>query len=56
MNATLINDWWMTTDTGGSMGTTNTSGITSKQQHNAEKIYNYFSLKTSPQTSVNMLI
>ena len=43
MNATLINDWWMTTDTGGSMGTTNTSGITSKQQHNAEKIYNYFS-------------
>lgn len=43
MNATLVNDWWMTTDTGGSMGTTNTSGITSKQQHNAEKIYNYFS-------------
>ena len=43
MQATLVNDWWMTTDTGGSMGTTNTSGITSKQQHNAEKIYNYFS-------------
>ena len=43
MQATLYNDWWLTTDTGGSMGTTNTSGITSKQQHNAEKIYNYFS-------------
>lgn len=43
MNATLINDWWLTTDTGGSMGTTDTSGITSKQQHNATKVYNYFS-------------
>ena len=43
MQATLYNDWWLTTDTGGNMGTTNTSGITSKQQHNAEKIYNYFS-------------
>lgn len=42
MQATLVNDWWMTTDTGSSMGTTNTFGITSKQQHNAEKIYNYF--------------
>ena len=28
MQDTLVNDWWMTTDTGGSMGTTNTSGIT----------------------------
>lgn len=43
MQATLINDWWLTTDTGGSMGTTDTSGITSKQQHNATKVYNYFS-------------
>lgn len=43
MIATLVNDWWMTTDTGGSMGTTNTSGITSKQQHNAQKVYDYFS-------------
>ena len=43
MQATLVNDWWLTTDTGGSMGTTDTSGISSKQQHNATKIYNYFS-------------
>lgn len=43
MQATLVNDWWMTTDSGGSMGTTNTSGITEKQKHNATKIYNYFS-------------
>lgn len=42
MQATLINDWWLTTDTGGSMGTTDTSGITAKQKHNAEKVYNYF--------------
>lgn len=42
MQATLVNDWWLTTDTGGSMGTTNTSGITAKQQHNATKVYNYF--------------
>lgn len=42
MQATLVNDWWMTTDTGGSMGTSNTSGITAKQQHNATKVYNYF--------------
>lgn len=42
MQATLINDWWMTTDTGGSMGTTDTSSISEKQKHNAEKIYNYF--------------
>ena len=43
MQATLINDWWITTDTGGSMGTTDTSGISAKQKHNAEKVYNYFS-------------
>ena len=42
MQATLINDWWLTTDSGGSMGTTDTSGITSKQIHNATKVYNYF--------------
>ena len=43
MQATLVNDWWMTTDTGGTMGTTDTSGISEKQKHNAEKVYNYFS-------------
>ena len=43
MQATLVNDWWMTTNQGGSMGTTNTSGITDKQKHNATKVYNYFS-------------
>ena len=43
MLATLVNDWWMTTDTGGSMGTTDTSNISSKQIHNATKVYNYFS-------------
>lgn len=42
MDATLVNDWWMTTNRGGTMGTTNTSGITSKQEHNATKVYNYF--------------
>ena len=42
MLAEFVNDWWMTTDTGGSMGTTNTSGITSKQIHNAYKVRNYF--------------
>lgn len=42
MNAELINGWWMTTDSGGQMGTTNTSGISEKQIHNAQKIYQYF--------------
>ena len=42
MDATLVNGWWMTTNRGGTMGTTNTSGITSKQVHNATLIYNYF--------------
>lgn len=42
MDATLVNDWYMTTNRGGTMGTTNTSGITSKQEHNATKVYNYF--------------
>ena len=43
MQATLINDWWITTDTGGSMGSTDTSAITSKQEHNAIKVYQYLS-------------
>ena len=41
MQATLINDWYITTDTGGSMGTTDTSGITTLQIHNATKVYDY---------------
>lgn len=43
MQATLVNDWYLTTDSGGSMGTTDTSGITTKQIHNATKVYTYFS-------------
>ena len=43
MQATLVNDWYITTDSGGSMGTTDTSGISTKQTHNATKIYNYLS-------------
>ena len=43
MQATLVNGWYLTTDTGGSMGTTNTSGITQKQITNATNVYNYFS-------------
>ena len=43
MDATLVNGWWMTTNRGGTMGTTNTSGITEKQIHNATNVYNYFS-------------
>lgn len=42
MNAELINGWWMTTDSGGQMGTTNTSNISDKQRHNAQKIHQYF--------------
>lgn len=42
MQATLVNGWYMTTNQGGTMGTTNTSGITDKQQHNAQKVYDYF--------------
>lgn len=42
MNAELINGWWMTTDSGGQMGTTNTSNISDKQIHNAQKIHQYF--------------
>lgn len=42
MNVELINDWWMTTDSGGQMGTTNNTGVTDKQKHNAEKIYRHF--------------
>ena len=42
MNAELINGWWMTTDSGGQMGTTNTSNISEKQRQNAQKIHQYF--------------
>lgn len=42
MNATLVNDWYLTTDTGGSMGSTDTSAVSDKQIHNATKVYNYF--------------
>lgn len=42
MQAELYNDWWTTTDNGGSMGTTDSSGVTDKQQHNAAKVYAYF--------------
>ena len=42
MNVTLINDWYMTTDSGGQMGTTNNTGVTNYQKHNATKVYNYF--------------
>ena len=42
MNAELINGWWMTTDSGGQMGTTNTSNISDKQRQNAQKIHQYF--------------
>lgn len=42
MNVQLINDWYMTTDSGGQMGTTDTSGVTDRQKHNATKVYQYF--------------
>lgn len=42
MNVQLINDWYMTTDSGGQMGTTDTSGISDRQKHNATKVYQYF--------------
>lgn len=41
MQPTLINDWYLTTDT--HLGTSNTSGITAEQKHNAEKVYQAFS-------------
>lgn len=40
MNKTLINDWWMSTDT--LMGSTNTSNVTSEMIHNATKVMAYF--------------
>lgn len=40
MQPTLINDWWLSTDT--HLGTSDTSGITAEQKHNADKIYLYF--------------
>lgn len=41
MNVELINGWWLTTDSGGQMGTTDTSGIGQKQIENASKVYMY---------------
>lgn len=41
MQPTLINDWYLTTDT--HLGTSNTSGVTAEQKHNAEKVYQAFS-------------
>lgn len=41
MQVTLVNDWYMSTDT--RIGTSDTSGITAEQIHNAEKVYAYFS-------------
>ena len=40
MQPTLINDWYLTTDT--HLGTSNTSGVTAEQKHNAEKVYQTF--------------
>ena len=40
MQPTLVNDWYLTTDT--HLGTSNTSGITAEQKHNAEKVYQAF--------------
>lgn len=40
MQPTLINDWWLSTDT--HLGTSDTSNITAEQIHNAEKVYLYF--------------
>lgn len=41
MTPTLVNGWWLSTDT--RIGTSDTSGITSAQETNAQNIYNYFS-------------
>lgn len=41
MTPTLINGWWLSTDT--HLGTSNTSGITDRQKVNATNIYNYLS-------------
>lgn len=39
MDAELINGWWITTDTGGQMGSTDTSIITTKMIGNASNVY-----------------
>ena len=41
MTPTLVNGWWLSTDT--RIGTSDTSGVTSAQETNAQNIYNYFS-------------
>lgn len=40
MQPTLINDWYLTTDQ--HLGTSDTSNVNSMQQHNAGKVYTYF--------------
>ena len=40
MQPALINDWYLTTDT--HLGTSNNTGVTAEQKHNAEKVYLYF--------------
>lgn len=41
MTPTLVNGWWLSTDT--RIGTSDTSGVTTAQETNAQNIYNYFS-------------
>lgn len=41
MQPTLVNGWYLATDT--RIGTSDTSGITSEQETNAQNVYNYFS-------------
>ena len=40
MIAELINGWWLSTDT--HLGTSDSSGVTDKQIHNAQKVYAFF--------------
>ena len=56
MQATLINDWWITTDTGGSMGSTDTSNISAKQEHNALKVWQYFSSRGWTDNAISAMI
>ena len=56
MQATLINDWWITTDTGGSMGSTDTSNISDKQEHNALKVWQYFSSRGWTDNAISAMI
>lgn len=41
MTPQLINGWYLTTDT--HLGTSNNTGVTAEQIHNATNVYNYFS-------------